>query len=120
MPFETYVPSRGRGSSDKPTIRVTKNGQFSISAVAYEQLLNKANHVELLFDPRSGKVGLRPRGKATKASYKVRASPQGGNRRYVSAQKFLEHFGIEVKKASTFEVGWNKKERAAEFTTRTG
>ena len=58
MAFKTYVPQRGP-SVGKPSIRVLKNGTCSISATAYEKWFNKASYVELLFDPRARKIGLK-------------------------------------------------------------
>ena len=114
MAFKTYVPQRGP-SVGKPSIRVLKNGNFSISAAAYEEWFDGANYVELLFDPRSRKVGLRPRSKPTKATYKLRRSPQGGNRRYVSGAQFLQSFGVDVRKARNFEAKWSAGQRLVVF-----
>ncbi|MGH8546007.1 MAG: hypothetical protein ACREX3_20765 [Gammaproteobacteria bacterium] len=78
----------------------------------------RGHHVELLFDPRSKKVGLKPRRKPTKASYKLLPSPQSGNRYYVSAGSFLEHYGIGAKKAKSQEASWNKRTGVAEFSVK--
>jgi hypothetical protein len=112
--FKTYVPQRGP-SVGKPSIRILKNGHFSISAPAYDKWFHKAQYVELLVDPRSRKVGLRPRSKPTKATYKLRLSPQGGNRRYVSGAQFLESFGVDVRKARNVEAKWNARQGLVEF-----
>ena len=117
MAYETYVPQRGP-SVGKPSLRILKNGNLSISPAAYDKWFRKANYVELLFDPRSRRVGLRPRSKPTKATYKLRLSPQGGNRRYVSAGQFLESFGVDVKKARSFDGRWNPRLRLVEFSVK--
>jgi len=115
--FETYVPQRGPAAG-KSTIRILKNGDFSISPAAYEKWFNKANYVELLFDPRSRKVGLKPRSKSTKASYKLRDSPQGGDRRYVSGSQFLASYGVDLGKAKSFEAKWNDSQKLVEFSVK--
>jgi hypothetical protein len=115
--FETYVPQRGP-SAGKSTIRILKNGNFSISPAAYEKWFRKSNYVELLFDARSRKVGLRPRSKSTKASYKLRMSPQGGDRRYISGSQFLESCGVDVRKARSFEAKWNNGQKLVEFSVK--
>lgn len=117
LAFETYVPQRGR-SAGKSTIRVLKNGNFSISAAAYQKWFDKAGYVELLFDPRARKVGLRPRSKSTRASYKLRESPQGGDRRYVSGAQFLESYGVKLRKARSFEAKWNERQKLVEFSLK--
>ncbi len=117
LAYETYVPQRGP-SVGKPSIRILKNGNLSISAAAYDKWFRKANYVELLFDPRSRKVGLRPRAKPTKATYKLRVSPQGGNRRYVSGSQFLASYGVEVRKARSFEASWNPRLRLVELSLK--
>lgn len=117
MPFETYVPQRGPGGG-KSTIRILKSGDFSISPGAYEKWFSGAGYVELLFDPRGKKVGMKPRKSSTKASYKLRESPQGGRRRYVSGQQFLESYGVKVGKAESYEAQWNDKEKLVEFSVK--
>lgn len=114
MAFETYVPQRGP-SVGKPSIRILKNGQLSISPAAYDKWFKKANYVELLFDSRARRVGLKPRSKPTKATYKLRLSPQGGDRRYVSGARFLESYGVDVRKAKSFEAKWNAGQKLVEF-----
>ena len=118
MAYETYVPQRGRAASGKPVIRILKNGDLSVSPMVQKEFFKGASHVELLYDSRTKKVGLKPRKKPTKASYKLRPSPQGGNRYYVSAGSFLEHYGIGAKKARTHEASWNKRAGVAEFSVR--
>lgn len=111
MPFETYVPRRGPGGTGpQPTVRILKNGDLSINRAAHEQWLRGANYVELLYDPRSKKVGLKPRKKPTKATYKLRSNPQGGDRRYVSGRQFLENYGVKTTKAKTLDAKWNDGE----------
>lgn len=117
MAFETYVPQRGP-SVGKSTIRILKNGNFSISAAAYEEWFHKSNYVELLFEPRTRKIGLKPRAKPTKASYKLRLSPQGGGRRYVSGSQFLEKYGIDVRKARNLEARWNERQKLVEVSVK--
>lgn len=117
MGFETYVPQRGP-STGKSTIRILRNGDFSISPAVYEKWFGKAGYVELLFDPRARKVGLKPRRKPTKATYKLRESPQGGRRFYVSGGQFLQKYGIDMPKAKSFEAGWNNRAKVVEFSVR--
>ena len=115
MAFETYVPQRGRASG-KSTIRILKSGDLSVSPDVYEQWFRRAGHVELLFDPKGKKIGLRPRAKPSRASYKLRESPQGGDRYYVSAGRFLDHYGISHHKARGFEVKWNGRQKVVELS----
>lgn len=113
MAFETYVPQRGP-SVGRSTIRILKNGNFSISPAAYEKWFRKSNYVELLFDARTRKVGLRPRGKPTKASYKLRTSPQGGDTGDTSQDRsFWSRTGLRCgrpeasKRSGTTDKGWS-------------
>ena len=117
MPFETYIPQRGP-SSGKSTVRILKSGDISVSPGAYDEWFDGANHVELLYDSRSKKVGLRPRRKPTKASYKLRESAQGGRRRYVSGSQFLGTVGVKVNKARSFDAKWNAAEKLVEFSVK--
>lgn len=117
MAYETYVPQRGPASG-KSTIRILKNGDLSISPSAYSEWFGSANYVELMFDPQKKKIGLKPKTKPTKATYKLRESPQGGRRRYVSGEQFLESYGISVEKARSFEAEWNSREKVVEFAVK--
>lgn len=117
MPFETYVPQRGRGAGNS-TIRILKSGVISISPGAYDEWFGGANHVELLFDSRSKKVGLKPRRKPTKASYKLRESAQGGRRRYISGGQFLSTYDVSVSKAKSYDAQWNDSEKLVEFSVK--
>lgn len=117
MPYETYVPQRGPASG-KSTIRILKSGDLSISPGAYDQWFEGANYTELLFDPKRKKIGLKPRRKPTKASYKLRESPQGGRRRYVSGQQFLDTYNISVEKAKSYEAQWNQNEKLVELRVK--
>ena len=101
MPFETYVPKRGPKKTGPSAIKILKNGDLSINPSAVGDFFKGVQYVELLYDSKGERIGLRPKRRATKATYKLRESPQGGDRRYVSAGKFLDHFGITVKKAQT-------------------
>lgn len=91
---------------------------MSISPAAYEDWFGKAEYVELLFDPKAKKIGLRPRAKSTKATYKLRASPQGGRRHYISAGKFLATYGVSVRKAKSYTASWNPSAKVVEFSAR--
>jgi len=115
MGYETYVPQRGP-SSGKTTIRILRNGDFSISPAIYEEWFRKADYVELMYDPKGKKIALKPRAKSSKATYKLRLSPQGGARRYVSGGQFLAHHGIRFTKAKSFEGKWNPRLKVAEIS----
>ena len=117
MAFETYVPQRGR-SSGKSTIRILKSGDLSISPDVYAEWFGKAGHVELLYDPKARKIGLRPRAKGSRSTYKLRESPQGGARYYVSAGRFLDHYGISHQKARAFKAKWNGRQKIVEVSIR--
>ena len=117
MAYETYVPQRGRASA-KTTIRILKSGDLSISPSVYDQWFGGAKHVELLYDSKAKKVGLRPRRKSDRTTYKLRESPQGGQRYYVSSGQFLEHYGIPHQKARGFEAKWNARQKVVEFSPK--
>ena len=108
-------PQRGRASG-KNTIRILKSGDLSVSPGVYEQWFRRAGHVELLFDPKGKKIGLRPRSKPSRATYKLRESPQGGDRYYISAGRFLDHYGISHQKARGFEARWNGRQKVVELS----
>lgn len=115
MAFKTYVPRRGpRGGN--ATIRILKNGTISVSPAAHQEWFGGAEYVELLYDPKTSKIALKPRRKPTKATYKLRLSPQGGDRRYVSASQFLEHLGIRVDKSRTVDAKWNARQGVVELS----
>lgn len=89
------------------TIRVLESGELSIGPEAWRALLDEAAHVELLFDPERERIGLRPRERPTRASYKLRR--QGGRRRYVHAVQFLEHYGLDEARGRRLPARWNDR-----------
>jgi hypothetical protein len=117
MGFKTYFPQRGP-SSGKTTVRILRNGDLSISPGVRERWFGTARFVELLYDRQAGKVGMRPRVKATRATYKLRPSPQGGRRFYVSGAQFLDACGIRIRKARNHEAQWNEEEKLVEFSVK--
>lgn len=117
MGFKTYFPQRGP-SSGKTTVRILRNGDLSISPGLRERWFGKAGFIELLYDPKAGKVGLKPRAKATRATYKLRPSPQGGRRFYVSGSQFLDACGIKIGKVKNHEARWNEQEKLVEFSVK--
>ena len=76
----------------------------------------KAAPTTVLFDPKGKKIGLRPRSKPSRATYKLRESPQGGDRYYISAGRFLDHYGISHQKARGFEARWNGRQKVVELS----
>lgn len=115
MPFETYVPQRGRKAKKKPvdlTVKILKNGDFSISSAVYESFFQNAANAELAYDARAKKVGIRPRKAKTKASYKLR---KVGGRRYISGSQFLENYGIRLRRTRSYDARWNGKAKLVEF-----
>lgn len=91
----------------QPTIRVLESGELSIGPAVCRAFLAGVRHVELLFDPDRERIGLRPRTRPTRASYKLR--PQGGRRRYVHAGQFLEHYEIEDARGRRLPARWNDR-----------
>ena len=115
MGYEIYVPQRGP-SSGKSTIRILRNGDLSVSPAVYEKWFGRADYVELMFDTQNKKVGMKPRTKPSKSTYKLRESPQGGARRYVSGGQFLANYGVTITKAKSFDAKWNERQKVVEFS----
>ncbi len=112
------------GSSSEntaPRITVRKGGQMVLTRGTVEMLGGDVTHVQLGFDPKTKRVGIRAAGEEAKGSYRLRS--QGTNGLHlVAGKRFFAHYGIEIGKAQGFDaekledslVGFCLAEKSAE------
>ncbi len=86
-----------------PRITVRKGGQMVLTHGTVEMLGGGVTHVQLGFDPKTKRVGIRATGEDAKGSYRLRS--QGANGlRLVAGKRFFAHYGIEIGKAQRFDT----------------
>jgi hypothetical protein len=93
----------------EPTVSVTKNGTFGVNQACQKQHLPKAEAVQLLFDAKSRRIGIRPVPVDTEHSYKLRAVKGGGFQ--ITAISFLRHYELEHPKTKQYPATWDDAEK---------
>ncbi len=117
MSFEKFVPEKKRGAAPKPPeAKVLKGGQISLNSAAYQQFLKGATHIELLYDPSSKKIGLRPKKYKTKATFKLRAVGKNKSTYRINAKPLVEHYNIKLSAKISATPSWNSAENLLELT----
>jgi len=77
-------------------VAVWADATISISNAAYE-LLGSPDTVQLLFDPRLRRIGIRPVERdAARAVYSSYFFLGGGGQNLIPARRFCEHYGVPV------------------------
>jgi hypothetical protein len=93
----------------EPTVSVTKNGTFGLNQACQEQYLPKAEAVQLLYDAKSRRIGIRPVAPETEHSYKLRPVKGGGFQ--ITAISFLRHYELEHPKTKQYAATWDDAEK---------
>ncbi len=109
MAFETFTKVNRKSGSAEPAISVSKNGMLGINQACREQYLPKAEAVQLLFDAKSKRIGVRPVPPETEHTYKLRPLKGGGFQ--VTAISFLRHYEIEQARTKKYPATWDETEK---------
>lgn len=113
MAFETYTPKRRRQDTD-PKVTISSSGNFMINAAASEQWFSKAKLVQLLFDPESKTVAIRPMEKDADNALKLRRPARAAGC-HISGQGFLDYYQIKNDKTRSYPLTWLDTIGAATF-----
>lgn len=108
MAFQTYIPMKRR-PSDKAFVRITKGGILQLSPIVIDSHFSKIDIVQLLFDPESRRIAIKPLHQPEESALKLR-KPQRAAGAHISARGFLEHFKIAVPENSQMieEPTWDE------------
>jgi hypothetical protein len=108
MPFEIYTREFVR--STEPKVTITNLGRLSINNSASEMLkrLNPTiEHVLLLWDKSTGRVGIKPVKKGDHRAYPLKAyGPKGRSGTGFSAVTFLNFIKYNWSETRSFPAGW--------------
>ena len=104
MPFEVFTKKSGRRG--QPRISITKQATFQINCACLAAYLHDIQVVQLLFDPKSRRIAVKPAANEDDHVYKIARSKQGGGA--ISARAFLNHYQIDHAQTRAYPVAWLK------------
>lgn len=106
--FEKFVHRRSRRQAT-PMVTISRNGYFAFNTSCVEQLIKEYKQVELLYDRKGKRIGLKLLDKPTPDSYKIRR-PAKDRIVSVAASAFLEFYKIPHEKTRSYPAVWNEPE----------
>ncbi len=106
----TWYGEGGKGV--KEIISISKNGILTINTAAHRQCFQGCKNVLLGYDPDRRIIGIKPVEETTEHSWLAYSSTLG---LMISAQGFLEEFGIRVGHGIICSIDWNTFEKLAEI-----
>lgn len=117
MPFVKYIaPKKGRKPVARPPkVNVLQGGQISLNSVAYAEYLKGAKYIELYYDPKAMKIGLKPKKYPVKTGFPLKVVGKGKSTYRVYAKPLMEHYDIKIAKKLTVTPQWNKSEGLLEL-----
>ena len=114
MAFKKFRKSKYRASRGE-YITINKNGLFSVTCDAYDNMLKGINHVHLYFDEEIKLVGIEPLKDKTPDCFNIRAVERGkvkGRSISISAVSFLKHHKINYTAGKkTYIPKWDSDEK---------
>ncbi len=117
MPFEKYTPPKKgpKPVAKPPKASLLQGGQISLNSTAYAEYLKGAKYIELYYDPKAMKIGLKPRKYPLKSGFPLRVVGKGKSTYRVNAKPLMEHYDIKIAKKLTVTPQWNKSEGLLEL-----
>jgi hypothetical protein len=112
MGYELFNVKKARAGS--PAMTVYGDGKIALNADAGDLLRREgAKFVQILWDSKASKMGLRPLSKSAESSFKL--STKSGRRSMVfSGLTFLRHIRWNFSESETIPIVWNKEEKLLE------
>ena len=115
MAFEVFNKKAavGRGSTT-PKVTISKNGTFSLNAVATQQMMDGAEYAVLMYDAESKQIAIKPVAKTDEHGYRLSRPKTGGI--HISGRRFLAHIAYKHEETTRFEASWNDTINAVVIT----
>jgi hypothetical protein len=114
MTFEVFS-HQGNKAVSEPRVTVSKNGLLSVNTLCRQRFLKDAEAVQLLFDPETRRVGIKPVAKAAEHAYTFRQGKSGGQ---ISGHAFLKHYNIAHAKTKAYPAAWDEQAAAVVIKLR--
>jgi len=109
MNYDKFHPSDPRKAAQSPRVAVSPSGMMSINRVAYLQYMKGATYVELFFDAKAHKVGMRPKKYKTRDGVKLTVIGKEKTHYRLNARPFCETFGITLEKRMRIDPEWDEE-----------
>jgi hypothetical protein len=106
MAFEVFS-HQGNKAVGEPRVTVSKNGLLSVNTLCRQRFLKDAEAVQLLFDPDTRRIGIKPVAKDAEHAYAFRQGKPGGGGQ-ISGSAFLKHYDIAHAKTKAYPAEWDE------------
>ena len=93
--WEKFLGGPVRPPQQSAHITISKAGVIKLNAFAHK-LLNNAEAVQLFFNKREQKIGIKESSPRFFEAFPVKGRPALGTTRLVYASSFMKHYGIKV------------------------
>ena len=93
--WEKFLGGPVRPPQQTAHITISKTGMIKLNAYAH-RLLNKAEAVQLFFNKREQKIGVKEASPRLFEAFPVKGRPALGSTRLVYASSFVKHYGIKI------------------------
>ncbi len=92
MGFIKYQKEKSKKGISSKTIGINRKGRFAFYKPVVEKFFEKAEYVELYYDPETKKIGVLPLTEPSPDCFKI----QGRTTKMIVAKKFLNRFQIQI------------------------
>ncbi len=99
MSFELF-DHRDHSRPDRPLVTIQRNGQLSLNRRAHE-IIGSPRFVELMYDHKGQRIGLRPTREQTPASYTLASS---GSAHHVTVKNYLREYNVDYSTTRRYEA----------------
>ncbi|MCF7847771.1 MAG: hypothetical protein K9M45_02885 [Kiritimatiellales bacterium] len=114
MAFELFT-KQGNKAAAEPRVTISKTGLLSVNTLCRQRFLKDAEAVHLLFDPDTGRIGIKPVAKGAEHAYTFRQGKAGGQ---ISGSAFLKHYDIAHAKTKAYPADWDAQAEAVVISLR--
>ena len=114
MAFELFTKKSMRSHSE-PRISISKQGQLHLNVASLEAHFGEVQFVQLLFEPETRQVAVRPADAKEEHVYKLCRNKHKAA--YVSGQAFLKSHRVPFQKTASYAASWNEEVGALVFET---
>lgn len=114
MPYEKF---EGKGSwmTQGAFISITPQATLILSSECYNKFFKEYSAVLYFYNPEKKLIGLKPLKENEEGSYAIRITRKKNHIYVITANAFLNHYGIEYSERKKFAPKWNEAEGLVEI-----
>ncbi len=108
MAFELFTKHSSRAGGEAK-VSVSKNGMLCVNARCHGNWLKDVRAVQLMYDPERRTIALKPVPEGTEHAYAYRGGKSSAT---LSANAFLNHYGLAHKATKAYPAKWDDQIKA--------